>query len=66
MLSWVVVLEILLFRVDEGPRFIELQAGELEGTHPGVVEPVTGHADRFRQAHNGRAIHVGQPRGGAE
>ena len=66
VLGGVVILEMLLLRVDEGPRFIELEAGDLEVTHPGVVQPVAGFSDRFRQPHNGRTMHAGQPGGGAE
>ena len=62
----IVILEMLLLRVDEGPSFVELEAGDLEVTHPGVVQPVAGFSDRFRQPHNGRPMHAGQPGGGAE
>ena len=66
VLRLMVVLEILLLRVDERPRFIELEAGDLEIAHPSMVQPMAGCPDCLRQSHNGRAMHAGQAGSGAE
>jgi len=67
VLGGAAVLEILLLRVDERPRFVKLEAGHLEVAHLGVMQPVAGFANLFRQAHDRCPMHVGEassrPRG---
>ena len=53
------ILHVLLLFAHKAPGLIDLQAGDLQPAHTGVMEPVAGFPDPLSQAHDRVAVDAG-------